>query len=265
MKNSSEWNRQPNVDQAADAILAGGKVTLDTITAYQVAARLGTAANPSLYAKFRDWRARCRAAAEPVTVDVPPEVEANIRAIFTRLTDDGVGACLGAVRVVGGSLDRVAMLRVGDAERRADRAEAETADVVAVGERIEAELNVATARIAELEQALADAQRREDRLTGRLDQREADLAAALETRAHVKATTTNAAPDVDAEHFHHPNVVDDRDGGGHDTDQDGSVAASSAGGHGDASSEQADAAPTRQLLLTFAGFEVDDDGDRDAH
>lgn len=264
MKNSSEWVRQPEVDQASDAILAGGQVTLDTITAYQVAARLGTAANPSLYAKFRDWRARSRAAAEPVTVDVPPEVEANIRAIFARLTNDGVGACLGAVRAVGGSLDRVAMLRVGDAERRADRAEAETADVVAIGERIEAALHAATARIAELEQALADAQRREDRLTGRLDQREADLAAALETRAHVEAAVTNAAPDVHAEHFRHTNVVDDGDGGGHDTDQDVSVAANSAG-DGDASSEQADAAPTRQLLLTFAGFEVDDDGHRDAH
>ena len=170
MKKSCDWNRQPNVDKAADAILAEGKATLDTITAYQVAERLGGSANPSLYAKFRDWRARCQAQAGPVTVDVPPEVEATIRAIFTRLTADGVGACLGAVRAVGGSLDRVAMLRIGDADRRAERAEAETADVVAIGERIEQELSAATVRVAKLERALADARRRGDRLIGRLEQ-----------------------------------------------------------------------------------------------
>ena len=105
-----------------------------------------------------------------MTIDVPPEIEATIRAIFTRLTADGVGACLGAVRAVGGSLDRVAMLRIGDADRRAERAEAETADVVAIGERIEQELSAATVRVAKLERALADARRRGDRLIGRLEQ-----------------------------------------------------------------------------------------------
>jgi hypothetical protein len=58
VKIRSEWVHQPEVDQAGDAILAEGKVTLDTITAYQVATRLDRSANPSLYAKFRDWRAR---------------------------------------------------------------------------------------------------------------------------------------------------------------------------------------------------------------
>lgn len=249
MKPSSEWVQQPEVDQAGDAILAEGKVTLATITAYQVAKRLDRAANPTLYRLFRHWRARRQADAEPVTIDVPPEVEASIRAIFARLTDDGVGACLGAVRVVGGSLDRVAMLRIGDAERRADRAEAETTEVVSIGEMIEEELRAAKIRIAELEQALADGRRREDRLAGRIDQLDADLAAAR--RPHRKEAAVAATPAVD------------------DAGRNAAAGAGDAGDAGDAGSGSSNvsvaARAKNQLRLTFAGFEADDEqGGRDA-
>lgn len=259
MKNSSEWVRQPEVDQAADAILAEGKTTLETITAYQVGDRLDRSANPSMYAKFRDWRSRRRAEAEPIAVDVPPEAEANIRAIFMRLTDEGVDACLGAVRVVGGNLDRVAMLRIGDAERRADKAEAETADVVAIGEKIEEALSAATTRIDELEQLIANAQRREDRLTGRLEQREADLAAALKSRACIDTTPAGAPPRDCADDAY---VVVARDAGDGDAND---------GDAGDRStdvsvpSDSSPAVPAAQLRLTFARIKADDDGGHDAH
>ena len=259
MKISSEWVHQPDVDQTGDAILAEGKATLDTITAYQVADRLDRSANPSMYAKFRDWRARRRAEAEPVSVDVPPEVEANIRAIFARLSDDGVGACLDAVRIVGGSLDRASMLRVGDAERHRAKAEAETAEVVTIGERIETELRAATIRITELEQALANAQRREDRLAGRLEQREADLAA-LQSRARMDASTTNTASAARSDDAH---VIVTTDIGGGIND-DGDTHDGSGNADSTAQSDQAVAIPVAQLRLTFAGVEVDNVGGDDA-
>lgn len=191
---SSEWKHQTDVDRAGDEVLAEGKVTLETITGYQVAERLGRSANPVFYAKFRDWRARRRADVEPVTVDLPPEIEAEIRAIFDRLGTDGVNACLGAVRTVGSNIDRVAMLRVTVAKRRADVAEAEVTTVLALGETAENERRAAMIRIGELEQALADAQRREDRFARRLEQREVDLAAALRhrTRGDTSAATRPA-------------------------------------------------------------------------
>ena len=253
MKISSEWVHQPEVDQAGDAILAEGKVTLDTITAYQVATRLDRSANPSLYAKFRDWRARRRVEAETVTVDVPPEVEANIRGIFARLTDEGVGACLGAVRIVGGSFDRAAMLRIGDAERRADKAEAETADVVAIGEQVEEDLRAAMVRIGELEQAAAEAPRREDRLIGRLEQREADLAEAL--RHRMQGDTDVAAPLADC-------------GDGETAAASDGAEAAHTGGSSDAHSicpvQSAPTASAAQLLLTFHGAAGESKSDAEA-
>lgn len=195
MKPSSMWIRQPMVDEAGDAIVAEGKATLATITAYQVAARLECDANPSLYAKFRDWRARREAEAAPATIDVPPEIEAGIRGIFDRLSGEGIAACLDAVRTVGSNLDRAAMMRVTVAERRAEVAEAEVTTVLALGEKAEADLRAAEVRIGKLEKAVAEGQRREDRLTGRLEQREADLAAALRHRA--QDDTNTAAPSAD--------------------------------------------------------------------
>ncbi len=220
---SSEWKHQTDVDRAADAILDEGKVTLETITAYQVAARLDRSANPSLYAKFRDWRSRREAEAAPAmaTIDVPPEVEAGIRAIFDRLSGEGINACLKAVRDVGSNLDRVMMLRVTVAERRADKAAAETTEVLAIGQRAEEELRVVSVRLAELERTLADAQRREDRLTGRLEQYEADLAVALRHHPHNDAPTATppmdvsdaAAEDADASGAAEPGDAGHRDDG----------------------------------------------------
>ncbi len=254
---SNEWKHQPDVDRAGDEILAEGKVTLDTITAYQVAGRLGRSANPVLYAKFRDWRARRQADAEPVTVDLPPEVEAEIRAIFDRLSTDGVNACLGAVRTVGSNLDRVAMLRVTFAERRADVAEAEVTTVLALGETAENERHAAMIRIGELEQALADAQRREDRLAGRLEQREVDLAAALQNRT--RGDTSASTPPADSA---------DCDGVSNTVDAPDRVESVDAGDAGDAAgtcpAQSAAATPTAQLLLTFYGSAGESDADDDA-
>ncbi len=185
MKTKEDWALQPVVDEACDAIIAEGQTTLDTINAGQVAKRLGCSANPSVYAKFRDWRARRRAEASAgnATVDVPPEVEAAIRGIFSRLSEDGVSACLSAVRTIGTSVDRAAQLHIAAADRRVEAAEAEVDTVLALGQQAETDLRAALIRIEELEQAVSDAQRREDRLAGRLEQVEASLAEALRYRS----------------------------------------------------------------------------------
>lgn len=193
MTPKSEWLQQVDVDQAGDAILAEGTLTLENVTAYQVGQRLDRSSNATLYRMFYDWRARRQAEATPIsdTIDVPPEVEANIRAMFDRHNNEGIENCLTAVRAVGGNLDRVMTMRIVVAERRAEKAEAEKAEVLEIGEKADNDLRAATDRIAELEGLVANGQRREDRLTGRIEQLNADLADRHQVRDRVDATASD--------------------------------------------------------------------------
>jgi hypothetical protein len=108
VKDSSKWVRQPMVDKMADEIVAEGKFNLGTITGYQVADKLGCEPNSSVYSKFRDWRRRRQSEAGTATVEIPPEAEAEFRAILDRLTAEASGAFVRTVRLVGSDVDRVA-------------------------------------------------------------------------------------------------------------------------------------------------------------
>lgn len=200
MKDSNGWVRQPMVDKAADEIVAARGCTPAEITPYQVAKHLGCEPNGALYAKVRDWRRRRQDEMGLAAIDVPPGAETEFRKMLEQLTADATDHFVRTVRMVGSDLDRTAALRVADAERRRVEAEGETAEVLDLCQKAEADLAAATARIGVLEDALAQAQRREDILRGRLEQREADAAktgTTAETDAIVAAEGA-AAPLRDA-------------------------------------------------------------------
>lgn len=176
MKDSHEWVRQPMVDKAADEIVAVRGCAPAEVTPYQVARHLGCEPNGSVYAKVRDWRRRRSDEMGTAAIDMPAGAEADFRALLEQLTLQAVDHFVRTVRTVGGNLDRTAAMRVADAERRRVEAESETAEVLDLCQKAEAELSAATVRIGALENALAQAQRREDVLRGRLEQSQADAA-----------------------------------------------------------------------------------------
>jgi len=176
VKDSYEWVRQPMVDKAADEVVAARGCTPTEVTPYQVARHLGCEPNGALYAKVRDWRRRRQDEIGLAAIDMPAGAETDFRAMLEQLTLQAVDHFVRTVRMVSGDLDRTAAMRVADAERRRVEAESETAEVLDLCQKAEAELSAATVRIDALEDALAQAQRREDVLRGRLDQREADAA-----------------------------------------------------------------------------------------
>lgn len=182
------------VDKAADEIVAARGCTPAEVTPYQVARHLGCEPNGSVYAKMRDWRRRRQDEMGLAAIDMPAGAETGFRALLEQLTTQAVDHFVRTVRTVGGDLDRTAAMRVADAERRRVEAESETAEVLDLCQQVEAGLAAATVRIGALEDALAQAQRREDVLRGRLDQREAD-AATHDTAAQPEeiATATGAA------------------------------------------------------------------------
>jgi hypothetical protein len=201
VKNSNEWVRQPMVDKAADEITAGQKCTPAEVTPYQVAKRLDCEPNGALYAKVRDWRRRRQDEMGLVAIDLPAGAETEFRAMLENLTTEATDHFVRTVRMVGSDLDRTAALRIADAERRRVEAESETAEVLELCQHAELDLGAANTRIGELEEALAQAQRREDMLRGRLEQRDADAAKPGTTTetdevAAADGTTAPSRPDT---------------------------------------------------------------------
>lgn len=180
MTSSKDWVRQPLVDKVADEFVAEGKFTIDTLTAYQVAVRIGCSANPSVYEKFRDWRARRRQEqAASVTTEVPPEAEAEFDELLGRVTGEAKAIFRRTIQTVGNGMDRSKTPRVIDAERRRDTAEAETDKILELWKKTEADLSAALLRIEELEKTVAEGLLREERLKGRIEQRTVDWVTTL--------------------------------------------------------------------------------------
>jgi len=180
------------VDKAADECVAARGCTPAEVTPYQVARHLGCEPNGALYAKVRDWRRRRQDEIGSAAIDMPAGAEADFRAMIDQLTIQAVDHFVRTVRMVGGDLDRTAAMRIADAERRRVEAESETAEVLDLCEKAEVGLAAATVKIGALEDALAQAQRREDVLRGRLEQREADTAR-HDTTAEEVAVSAGAA------------------------------------------------------------------------
>lgn len=175
MKNSDDWATQDKVDEAADAIVAEKGCSISEVRGYRVAKALGCDPGGALYERVRDWRQRRKAEIGATVIEVPPVAEAAFRAFLERMAAEAMAAFIQTVRSVGADIDRAAALRAVDGQRRASQAEDELEEVVTLWRTVEAEVVSARAQIKHLEQALRDAQRREDRLLGRLEQRDADF------------------------------------------------------------------------------------------
>lgn len=126
---------------------------------------------------MRDWKQRRAAEHDAPVLEVPPHVQAEFRETVDRFAAEAMSSFLRAVRCVGGDLDRVATLRINDAERRADDAQAEVNGLLDHWTAAEAQRDAALARVAELGQALADARLREEVAAVRLEERDALLKA----------------------------------------------------------------------------------------
>lgn len=196
MKVSKEWVRQPMVDEAADGIVAAGKYGVVDVTAYGVSKALGCVANGSLHAKVRDWRRRRQDQAAASSIDVPPEAEAEFGNVLDLMTGEAKAVFRRTIQQVGSEFERSKTLRVVDAERRRDAAEAETDKVIELCLKTEAELSDAVQKIEQLEQALVEGRIREAKLTGRLEQLNADWANTLRHPNH-DAEQTVVADDSD--------------------------------------------------------------------
>lgn len=163
------------VDKAAGEVVAAIGCIPAEITPYQVARHLGCEPNSALYARVRDCRRRRQEKMGLATIDMPAGAETESRAMLEHLTRQGGVHFVRTVRMVDVDLDRTAVFRVADAERRRVEVESETAEVLDLCQA-EAGLTAVTVRIGAIEDALAQAQRREDVLRGRLEQRDAHAA-----------------------------------------------------------------------------------------
>lgn len=198
MKKSSDWVRQPALDKMLDQLVEERGCTPAELIPYDAGQALGIETSGEFYKKVRDWKQRRAAEHDVPVMEVPPHVQADFRETVDRFAGEAMTSFLRAVRGVGGDLNRVATLRVADAERRAEDAQAEVNGLLDHWTAAEADRDAALARVAELEQAAADARRREEALTVRLDERDALLQALRpETTTNVTAATTPPIPGVD--------------------------------------------------------------------
>lgn len=179
MRDSKDWTRQPMVDEKADAMVAAGKHSVTEVTAYQIAKGFGCSANPALHEKVRDWRRRRLDQAAASAITVPPKLEEELGDALDRMTADVKAVFLGISERLRDDVERSLMPRVVDAERRRDAADAETDQVLELCRKMEADFSDAVLKIDVLEQAVLDGRLREERLAGRLEQRNADWATAL--------------------------------------------------------------------------------------
>lgn len=221
MKKSSDWVRQPALDKMLDQLVEERGCTPAELIPYDAGQALGIQTSGEFYKKVRDWKQRRAAEHDAPVMEVPSHVQAEFRETVDRFAGEAMTSFLRAVRGVRGDLNRVATLRITDADRRADDAQAEVNGLLDHWTAAEAERDAAQARVAELEKALADAQRREDILAVRLEERDALLKALrLETPDNSVSAIAPPAPSGNAA------AADDRDD---DDRQVGDVATVDAG------------------------------------
>lgn len=202
MKKSSDWVRQPGLDKMLDQLVEERGCTPAELIPYDAAKALDIEPSGEFYKKVRDWKQRRAAECDTPVMEVPPHVQAEFRKTVDRFADDAMNSFVHAVRLIGGDFNRTTMLRVAAAERRAEDARAEADSLLDQWTAAEAERDAAQIRAAELVHALADAQRREEALIVRLEERDALL-------RMVKLTTADAAATVIADEAPPVGSIDD--------------------------------------------------------
>ncbi len=194
MKESDDWFRQDAVDKAAAEIAAERGCGFDEVKPYQVAKKLGIEKpGGDFYEKVYDWRRRRQAESTVAAIEVPAEATAAFRAALDQFASEAMAEFNRTVRTIAGTIDQTAALRVADAERRRDGSEAEKIDLLDVCRQAEVDRDAALVRVAELQNALGEAQRQADKLTGRLEQRAIDAALAVAQEERTRGAADHEA------------------------------------------------------------------------
>lgn len=196
MKESNEWVRQPKVDTAADKVAAERGCHPAEVKPYWVAKMLGVEHNGALSEKVFDWRRRRIAENATLTVAVPTQAETEFRDHFDQLGRDAVAIFRRTVMTIGSELDHAAALRIADAERRRDQAEVDRDDVLVLCRQAEDQRAKLEAQVTDLQKQLDEARRINDRLLGRLEQREHDAKAQAAQPSAAPAPANKPQPDT---------------------------------------------------------------------
>ncbi|OMJ32218.1 hypothetical protein BSZ14_09285 [Sphingomonas sp. Sph1(2015)] len=169
MKKSKDWLRPNVVAGMMEGLVKSGRWKPgDSI--FEAAVLLGVEPNGGFYRNVKLWLAAGAERAAPPALEVPPEVRAAFQGLFDRFTTDGTKTLLGAFSDTVNTIHRDASLRIATAEERLNRSEAEVKMLMDRWIEAEQERDAAQSQSDQLKAQLDDARRREDRLTGRLEQ-----------------------------------------------------------------------------------------------
>lgn len=177
MKDSCDWIRQPKVDEACDEVAKRRGCSTSQVTPYAVAKYLNCEPNGALYEKVRDWKRRRTQQGQIIAIEVSPAQAAEFRAILDRASEELYAQFLRAVGLAAGEIQREASHSIAQANTRANEAEAETAEVLALCSEADAKFAAAQQQNEMLSKALEEAKLREERLLGRIEQLQASFSA----------------------------------------------------------------------------------------
>lgn len=180
MGNSSNQLSRNAFEQEADRCIKAGDATLSTITAYQVATRLGRNANSTAYKYFRAWKAQRLAAAAGPPIQIPAEFERGLASLFDRFKADYLSSTTEMMSSAMRKFDDSANLKVAEEQRGRAEDNAALAEILAGWELEEQEHQQARDVIDKLEADLLECRAEKLRLEGRLEQIMMDRAGAPE-------------------------------------------------------------------------------------
>lgn len=180
MAHSGTWLTQDVFEREADRCLAEDDVTLDTITPYYVAQRLGRNANATVYRLFREWKARKTAEAGGPPVQLPAELVAPLAMMADRFKAELMAANIALLGNAMRTVEADANLKVATALRALAEVEAFAESMLKAWEDDTAALGEAQAKIGTLERELSNCRTELARLDGRLQQIMVDRARATE-------------------------------------------------------------------------------------
>ncbi|WP_394648024.1 hypothetical protein [uncultured Sphingomonas sp.] len=169
MKKSEDWLRPNVLAEKLEKLVKSGQWKPDGCI-NQAAVLLGVKPNGLFYKNVKLWLAAGAERDAPPALEVPPEVRAAFESLFDRFTADGMNSLLNAFRDTVTVIHRDASLRIAMAEQRHTRSETEVNMLTDFWIEAGQERDAAKTQINQLRAQLDDARRREDRLTGRLEQ-----------------------------------------------------------------------------------------------
>lgn len=169
MKNSDEWVRQSDVDQAANELLLEHNGDMSKVRGYAVAQRLGCkSASQSIYTKVEIWRQR--QVGSPLFGDVvaPKSLVSAISTAFEAFKAQLITTVGTEFETCASNAIAKAEARVSDAERRVTEKQEDMNDLISHCEKVELECDVLNDRNRELEDLVQSLRQKEQQLEGKV-------------------------------------------------------------------------------------------------